>query len=214
MIKLLLLFTLASPALAAKATVNTLKVDNERLIKIVGPVDFSTIKKASDLLRLAIKDQKKPIYIMLNSPGGSILSGEMFLSAMEQAKMLGVKLVCFSSVYAASMAFSIMVHCDERYAFANTRLLFHPARINTDEPLTAPRLKEIYADLEVLDAELLDLLTSTMQMPRDVVEFHYYKETWLKASILAKETKNFLQIVQGIIGVSDLFQYERENNTR
>ena len=212
MIRLLmiLVLTVGCTHLTGKPVLKSITVDKTRLVKVIGVVDGSILEKADKLIRLT-KQNKRPIYILLNSPGGSVFSGDLFISAMNQARSGGIKLVCMSAVYAASMAFNMLLHCDERYIFENTRLLFHPIRITArGEPLTAPMLSNLAKELQAYDTELLKLIKKRLRMRMSTIKYHYYKETFWRGKDLSRASNGFFRIVREIRNIDKLFQYRKD----
>lgn len=137
---------------------STLVVNRESLIEITGEIGFVESGMAQTIEELSSKNNE-PIYMSINSPGGSILFGMMIVDAMEMAKLRGVQFRCLVGAVAASMAFQILAHCDKRYALSNANLLFHSVaaagiqRLTPDEAsYLANQLK--FADKR-LDADLL-----------------------------------------------------------
>jgi ATP-dependent Clp protease protease subunit len=192
----------------------TLDIDNTRLVKVIGGVDGSIIPKATELLTLADKSSD-PIYIMINSPGGSVRAGNVFIEAMNIAKYRGIELKCVSPVYAASMAFTILMNCTERYALKSTQLLFHPVRVILGNmPVTAPVAAEIAADLNKYDKELKDQLLRELELDKEVMTKAYYDERWWSAKELQAASKDgWLIVVDDIKGTSDVFQLSAKKGT-
>lgn len=68
----------------------------------------------------------KPLYLVLNSPGGSIVAGKAII---ETAKGLGVP-VHTISMFSASMSFIISQYLDKRYVMGNTTMMSHRAFVD------------------------------------------------------------------------------------
>lgn len=66
-----------------------------------------------------------PVYMVLNSPGGSVLDGARIIAAME-----GRDIRCVVTDLAASMAFHIFQHCSQRYMTRNSFIMAHPASLS------------------------------------------------------------------------------------
>lgn len=107
---------------AKKKTVKTLKLDDDQVIYIEGEIDESAGKLAEKIKRLGLG--KKPIYLLIDSPGGSVLDGAKIVSAME-ASSAQVNTVCIG--LCASMAAIIHGYGDERYMVDRSILMHHPA---------------------------------------------------------------------------------------
>ena len=146
---------------------------------------------------------------MLNSPGGQVFPGDMFISAIKQARLSGTPVICFSAVYAASMAFNIMMHCSERYILAGTRLMFHPVRINSSEPLTAPAMRKYAEGMDKFDKRLIKFISDEMNVDIDVITENYYAETFWRGAELAELSRGFFKVADDIRGVTNLFQYQK-----
>lgn len=189
--------------------ITEVNVDQSRLVRIVGVVNHNIIEKANELIKLA-SESKKPIYLLINSPGGQVIAGNFFLDALRQVQAQGIKVIGISTVFAASMAFSILLECDERYTLSNTMLLFHPVRVMTRQPLTAPILRELAADLQKFDDKLIPLLVAKLNLKRDVIEKHYYAETFWNAGDLAKASPKFLTVVKSVLNIENMFQYRNQ----
>lgn len=198
------------PVLVKKAT---LHVDKARVVSVLGRVDGRIIEKANELMKLA-KSSREPIYVFINSPGGSVRAGDVFIDAMTVVKSRGIEIKCVTSIYAASMAFSILVNCTDRYVLPNTRLLFHPVRAGLMGSYTGIEMAEIGAELNEMDTTLQDLLVSKTGIDREVMKKAYYAEKWWKApEIQAATTEGWLTIVDDITGIEALFLFEPKEVT-
>jgi ATP-dependent Clp protease protease subunit len=206
-----LLITLSLLVSFGCAAAKPVVANKDRTINIVGEVGPSILLKANEMLALAEKS-KEPIFILINSPGGSVAFGEMFIDAMELVKSRGIKIECATTILAASMAYSIISHCDARYATPNALLLFHPARVGGNLTLTDKEAQIIADELRELNEELLDYLEDLMGMDREILEKAFYQEKFWNARKLAKLCKRgFLIIVTDIQGIdSKLYNIQEE----
>ena len=64
------------------------------------------------------------VYLYVNSPGGSVLAGNAFISEIQYQSHLGRKVVCIME-FAASMAFAIMQACPYRAAVPHATGMQH-----------------------------------------------------------------------------------------
>lgn len=186
-----------------------LELDSKRTIKIIGGIGGGILGQAEELIKLADKSTA-PIYLLINSPGGSVRTGNVFIAAMEMAQARGITVKCVVPVYAASMAFSILLACSERYALEKSELLFHPVRINASRiTITAPLALALFEDLNKIDLALQELLTQELGLDKDIMLKAYYDEKWWKAGELAAAAKvGWISIVKDIKGVDGIFQLE------
>lgn len=85
----------------------------------IGDEALETAKKIT-----ALSQTEKEIYILINSPGGSVIDGAQIISAMEASKV-PVYTVCLE--ICASMAAMIHSYGVKRYAVDRSILMYHPA---------------------------------------------------------------------------------------
>jgi len=121
---LILLAALYGVAVEAK----TLLLTKTNTVAIRSQIDDESVTKAAyDLAKKCVKDaNKKDLYLVLYSPGGSVGSGMEFI---EFVKSLPCK-VHTISMYAASMAYTIAQSLDKRYVLESSYLMSHRASIS------------------------------------------------------------------------------------
>jgi ATP-dependent Clp protease protease subunit len=195
--KLLLLATLGAMFMSAMGPVDTRKrvKAKERVVKIEGAVQAPGILiKANQLYTLA-EESKEPITIIINSPGGAVFAGLQFINAMELVKKRGVLLNCYVPGMAASMAFQILAHCDNRYALPYSLLLWHPVRIAGLMLLTPKRAENITESLKEIERIMLPKLLQELKISEKEFEFHYLKETMWTAIGLKRISPEFVTVV-------------------
>lgn len=205
-ITLTLLLGIATNALAGE----TLVLNSKRTIDIIGVVNGEILNAARQIDRLS-RESKEPIYLVINSPGGSVVAGTAFLSAMEMAQKRGATFHCVSGVLAASMAFQILASCDKRYALEGTALLFHGVRMFFIGSITTEIAKEIHRDLAEIDARLGPFLRESMGMSEEAFKYHNDRETlWTTSSLLENINKDWITIVKDVEGTGNLFVIDRK----
>lgn len=104
-------------------TLMNLKADSNRLVLVVGEVNYSSMEEAKNKLQ-QIDKTKGPIYVLISSPGGSVFAGESFITAMQSAEN-PVYTVCLD--ICASMGAIIHQYGTQRYAYDRATLMFHDA---------------------------------------------------------------------------------------
>lgn len=187
----------------------TLKVDPSRLIRVLGGVDQSILPKAEKLIALT-KKSLRPIYVMINSPGGSVRAGNVFIDAITIAKARGVSVRCFTTVYAASMGANILAECSERFMLPNATLLFHPVRVIVMAMVTAADAKELYDSMEVLNRKILKSLLEQTGMDEDTLLTAFYNEEWLTSDKLTESASGFITVIKNVTGIKDIFTLNPE----
>lgn len=100
------------------------RLDSDRVILINTPIgDMSA--QISQLHAMA-EDSDAPIYIAIDSPGGSVMGGTEFITAMKSVKA-PVITICLN--LCASMAFIIHQYGTQRWMTDHAILMSHPASI-------------------------------------------------------------------------------------
>jgi len=161
-----------------------------------------TIAAANDLIALA-SASKDPIEVYIDSPGGSVYAGMVFIEAMEKVKEQGVVIKCYVPQFAASMAFTIFTQCSERYALPYAQLLFHAPRIGGMFLLTPPVAMYLASRLFELDSMLLGLITPVMGIDKKSAKWFtesYDNERLFLAQELSSESpKPWFKIVARMV---------------
>lgn len=185
----------------------TYEADPKRTVKVYGEIGNQMLLKAQELQSLSIQSLE-PITIVVNSPGGSVFLGDIFITAMRQVQGLGVKLHCVSPVLAASMGFNILTFCDKVYVFELTKLLYHPVRIPYLKDVTAKDALEIYTKLNKVDQRFKQRFYKVSRMDPTLIETTYYQEILWTGGELYQHVPNFLTIITTLKGVHNPFQLE------
>lgn len=150
---------------------------------------------ANKVLKWASSGDTADIYLMINSPGGGVFAGMQFINAMEAAKAAGIKFKCYVPGMAASMAFQFLVHCNERYAFRYSMLLWHPVRVSGMQLLTPSSAAYLAWSLQELEERMLGPLKAALDLDDDEFFLHYANETMWTAEGLTKISDDFISIV-------------------
>jgi ATP-dependent protease ClpP protease subunit len=205
-----LVLTLFAFMMACVAQAKTITLDKSRLIEIIDEVDGSMLEVAQKIDKMSAAGDKN-IDILINSPGGSVFVGTTILDSMALAKARGVTIRCVVGSLAASMAFVILTDCDERYALANAKLLFHPVSTGGQG-----RLQELLITMKVvenLEQGIMAKLQRSMNLEWKKFHMFYFSEVLWHASQLAEHTGGngrWLTIVDNITGTDKLFVVQRE----
>lgn len=208
MIKGVLILVMMLGSCASKA--GGLELDTkDRYLEVIDVVDASVIKAAQKLDRMS-RESAEDITILINSPGGFIAPGFIFVDAMEAAKSRGVTLKCISGVVAASMAFIMLAHCNERYVLRNTMLLFHPVSFSGD----SIRITEVLPSL--METEKRERLVGAYLMEQMGLSWreyhpHNFSETlWTGKGLSDYTDGKFVTVVKSVDGLPNLFQHQRK----
>ncbi len=168
---MLLLWT--APAVAADSP-----EISKNVLKIEGPIDSEVLRHIDKLAKASAESPIEELQILINSPGGYVTPGMVFVNTMELLKARGTKITCFVPTLAASMAFQILAHCDNRYVLAGALLLWHPVKAGVFGALTPIQATQLASDLVRLEKTLVSDLAARMPcISPAVFEFHYQAET-------------------------------------
>ena len=174
--------------------------DPERLIIVPMEINGDILAQTKRIEELSLKS-KEPIDILVNSYGGSVIMGSIFIGAMERAKLRGVRLNCIVTGFAMSMGYHIVSHCDKRMALEYSYLLFHEAYIGYMGQLTKTVADLISKRLIVLTDKLEQYTKSVMKISDIEFDKHNRLETIWTAEELARQYPAFITIISDCKGL-------------
>lgn len=121
-----ILLTLALTALTSVSYATQIKLTKTNTLSLNDQVDSSSVAQLMEEARKIDTEEKSddPIYLFLNTPGGSIQDG---LELIESLKSLN-RPVHTITLFAASMGFQIAQNMQSRYILANGVLMSHSAK--------------------------------------------------------------------------------------
>lgn len=106
-------------------SITELTMSAERVVQLTGVVGQDT-NTVIDQIKALNGISSEPIFMLINSPGGSVMSSSLIVSAM-QASRAPIVTVC--TALCASMAFIILEYGDKRFAVDRAIIMSHPASI-------------------------------------------------------------------------------------
>jgi ATP-dependent Clp protease protease subunit len=124
----ILLFLLAFiPGMALATGPELITLTAENTISLRDSVNWSSISQLQyQLLQKAARlDDDEPIYLVLDTPGGSVSAGEMFIETLKGVKQPVHTIV----IFAASMGFQITQSTDFRHILSSGTLMSHRATV-------------------------------------------------------------------------------------
>lgn len=145
----------AAPAWSAepKKVSGTPVVLSQRVVDIAGGIGFDTMKKAQkEVLELASQGDD-PIWIRINSPGGSVDAGLILVDTMKAVK---APIHCIVESSAYSMAAIILTYCDKRYGLPHATFMLHEASYGTagEDPQNRSKIDFLTSYLDRLHDEI------------------------------------------------------------
>ncbi len=171
--KVLFLFFLSLTSCLARGQV---ELTPERTIVIGGVISNATYQPTMDALDNLSKTGKE-IDIIFSSPGGSVIVGSLIIDKMEQLKLQGIHFRCAVRDIAASMAFQLLLHCNERYTTPHSFLLWHPVRLLFQGALTADMASTLATQLAQADEVALHDLRAYLPVAEADLIWHFKNET-------------------------------------
>jgi ATP-dependent protease ClpP protease subunit len=142
-----------------------------------------------------IASKHKEIDIILSSPGGDVITGSLLIDRMEQLKLRGINIRCVVRDVAASMAFQILLHCNERYATPHSFLLWHPVRVFMQSVMTADMAQVLAIQLASADEVALHDIQAYLPMNEADLLWHFKNETLHQAYNLLMTAPGFFKEV-------------------
>ena len=137
------------------------------------------------------KEKRRKIRLIIDSDGGSTIAANNLIDVMQVSK---TPIIGIAFSIAASAASSILIACDERYAFKHTVVLLHDGSIAIGA--TGNKAKQTMAFLDRVDEVDKELVLSKTNITEEEFEANKEKEQYMFADE-AKEKG----IIDGIIGV-------------
>jgi ATP-dependent protease ClpP protease subunit len=198
------LFAVAPSAPADGASVPTVQAN--RVVAIRGVIARGNLLPlGNQLLAWSHKAPNVPVDIVIDSPGGDVGTGFLFVNQLEAVRARGTRVRCWVPTLAASMAFQILVHCDERYTLDHSWLLWHGVRVfgTGGEPITAESALDLARELTRLNSTILRELNATLGLPAATVRFHFLKETLHVGRDLATLAPGFIQSAPAYPGLME-----------
>lgn len=113
-----------SPQSTYKKTVYNLNLTSANTVLLLGEVGASSMAISQELQQKAKKN--KVVYLLIDSPGGSVLEGMTIVTAVQNSKT-PIYTVCISAC--ASMAAIIFEFGKERFMVDRSILMFHEASL-------------------------------------------------------------------------------------
>lgn len=145
---------------APKSPYTQIQLDTTRTTSLKGVVYGTTVDKVlADFRAFEKADSTKPIYFIINSPGGSVPDGNRVILAM---KALKSPVVCIIDEMAYSMGSGIAMQCPKLYATEYSDAMFHEVqyRVGGFESQVNSRVKhaqDICHELHAANAARLNL---------------------------------------------------------
>ena len=163
-------------------------VDNyflsQRAIWIDTDIDTEMCSYAVRQWNLWIDGTKLPVYIFINSPGGSMHVASAIVDTMKALEAAGSKVYTINVAMAASAAAIIYSAGTKgcRYSYPSARIMFHQGRyIGIDADLKAEDLEIYKRELEIANEMFTSLLVNASGMTLAEVKAMMSKDSYFSA---------------------------------
>jgi ATP-dependent Clp protease protease subunit len=150
-------------------------VPENRVVYLVKAVDFNSAREVTEQLkRLEKQDSHSPIYLLIDSPGGSVIDGATIIAQM-QASKAPVNTVC--TRLCASMAAMIHSYGAKRYSLDQALLMYHPASFGTQGQL--PNMLSLLKSLQRFIDKMNANIISRSKIGKDAFDKAVAYEIWI-----------------------------------
>lgn len=176
-------------------------------IEIIGPIDGKSVAAfITTFNKFLSDDNTSEINILINSPGGSVYDGTTMIDLLNVAYNRGITVNCYVAGTAASMAFIILSHCENRYVLPHSKLLFHPVSIFLFGVYEIYMIEKYIQQTLETERLIKSKLLYAMGMDEALFETNYQIGTLWHGSELASVTDGFLKVVADIKGFKNLYK--------
>lgn len=195
-----LLLAFATTTTSVYAEQFSIQKDRSRVIQLVGEINSDSVMPGiRTLAKLSLSPNPGLVDLIIDSPGGGVFAGFQFITLMKQFQGVGGVVRCSVVSMAASMAFHILLHCNERHVMEETLLLWHRARVNVGglmgSPMTVNEAQALAIQLRQLDNHIFSDISEVMRgASRRYLQYHFEKETMHVATELARAVPKFIHV--------------------
>lgn len=190
---------------------NTIVLNKQITRETMGPV-------AEKMTQMLSQDRApREVNIIINSPGGSVYTGFQFISQMKALQGKGTKFVCYVPGLAASMAFHILVHCDQRIVLQESALLWHRARVFIMfGVVTSTAASALARDLAQIDEHILADVRRELSkdMSEEDISYHFEHETLHIGQKLCSSAPHFCTSKASVPGLLEALQSASEEDKK
>lgn len=177
----------ATPKQIAKQTVN-----KKRVVYFLNEFSYESVSQAVSELKKLEAQSSEPIYLLLDSPGGSVLDGGTLISQMETSKA-PVHTVCIR--LCASMAAMTHSYGKQRYALDRAILMYHPASAGVQGQL--PNMLSLLNTIQRYVDKMNANLVSRSKMPKAEFDSLVAYELWIDSEDALKRG-----LIDGIVSLN------------
>lgn len=171
----------------AKQTVN-----KKRVVYFLNEFSYESVSQAVTELKKLEAESSDPIYLLIDSPGGSVLDGGTLISQMEASKA-PVHTVCIR--LCASMAAMTHSYGKQRYSLDRAILMYHPASAGVQGQL--PNMLSLLNTIQRYVDKMNANLVSRSKMPKAEFDSLVAYELWIDSEDALKRG-----LIDGIVSLN------------
>lgn len=201
----------AGPALGAEPRPTKVSgkqvVISNRLIEVSGGVTFESMKKVQkELLELAAQGDD-PIWLRINSPGGSVDAGLIVVDTM---KTVEAPIHCIVESSAYSMAAILLTFCDKKYGMEHATFMLHEASYGTqgEDPQNRSKLDFLTKYLDGLHVQIAKNLKMDLKKYRARI-----RDAWWMLSDEAKSIGLIDEVITNQVYEESVLERREERKT-
>lgn len=156
--------------------VENVKIQRENIVVLLDQIGVNALDIAAEITEKANKSNGSPIYLLISSPGGSVLDGALIINAME-ASPVPVHTVCLD--LCASMAAIIHQYGNKRMMVDRSILMFHDARGQFSGPF--PHIKSNFTAIDRYITRFNEYISVRTGMSLNDLLLAEHNEMWIDA---------------------------------
>jgi ATP-dependent Clp protease protease subunit len=166
---------------------------SQRVVEIAGGISFDLMKKAQREVLEFASHGNEPIWLRINSPGGSVDAGLILVDTMKAVK---APIHCIVESAAYSMGAIILSYCDKRYGLPHATYMLHEASYGTagEDPQNRSKLDFLTKYLDRMHEEIARNLKMDVKKYRARI-----RDAWWMLSDEAKSIGLIEEIITNIV---------------
>jgi ATP-dependent Clp protease protease subunit len=176
-----------------KKQIKHIELSPENTFLLAGPVETENSTLLANAITRLDNGNPEPLYLLIDSPGGSVFAGTKVISAIE-ASIRPVYTVCLG--LCASMGAMIHSYGHKRFAVDRSVLMYHPAAGDV-RPGTVPNMLAALNLVDRFTAKLFLNVQKRSKMTSEEFEVKVLKNIWVDA----EDAKN-LNLVDDLVVIS------------
>jgi ATP-dependent Clp protease protease subunit len=160
-----------------------------RVVQLEGGIGTGMIKSAQKKFLELDAQSQDPIWLIINSPGGSVDAGLILIDTFQALKS---PVHCLVESKAYSMAAITLLFCDKKYALRHATIMLHEASYGTvgEDPTIRSRLEFITKYLDGVHHELAKRLRMSHEKYREKI-----RDAWW---LMADEAQR-VGVIDGVV---------------